>query len=102
MVCQCFAYAVAEAVKMSLNDTDMSKGAPPINKEEVKEKSKANSQAKDPDWLPEQNFVTTIVKVESFECKHCAAVYNSEVKLVKHQSRRHWQKKRFHKYKCDD
>ena len=67
--------------------------------EDVEERS----ETKDPDWVPESepNLVTTIVKVESFECKHCAAVYDNEIKLVKHQSRRHWQKKRFHKYKCD-
>ena len=92
---------VKEALKGALDEEEEEGEVNVKNKEE--ENSKAKSQLKDPDWLPdlEPNFVTTLVKVESFECKHCAAVYNNEVKLVKHQSRRHWQKKRFHKYKCD-
>ena len=117
---------VAEAVKISLGAKKKSKepfSSPPKVQEGLKEaseeeeeeeeelvevnekkKEKSRGEAKDPDLVPdpEPNLVTALVKFESFECKHCTALYDNEMKLVKHQSRGHWQKKRFHKYKCDE
>merc|ERR1712129_588931 len=89
---------IALALQMSLAEKQ-------DNKKETKVKETA-----DPDWVPEKpvpevkptQVVTELfeVKKEIFDCNYCSNVYNSELKLVKHQTRRHWKKKRFHKYKC--
>ena len=101
---------IAHAVKVSLtggkqvkkHDISSKKGREKEeekNTEEEEEESATDEEATtDPDWSSEAQEPK--IKSETFGCNYCTGVYTSEMKLTKHQNRRHWNKKRFHKYKC--